>query len=442
MQLERDLQQETDACQQAIYWSVSNEDDPEAMVATKAKILGAGTVTKQAHLPPVKARRSVRVQGMRPPSSSQLGGLQQVLFGERRSILHDPLSPMPDDSAEYLSCTFMTEIASDKPQSRADLEDTQICEEGKRKKFSKKALNRKVTERLVKSRETVKPIVRNVAVINHAIKNWLKGGGRHARVDHHGEGIVKNAFDAAGQLASSKQIEKLQQMLEQQKEVICDPELAQHLIRDDAESKKNFLGYNKDFVDASVPEVRNAHVLHQLVKRSHRKDQAIHNRHKVAQHKLAHTQLEVERKLPGCKKLKENLSHHQRMQEIEFLQVMTGIQAIKALLRIHGIFRLDRISRFRRKIAAKRIQRMIRAHKVLGQIRGTIQWARKTVRRFLRALIRRTRGNQKHPSADLIKKFLLNMKEAARVLPTIALFRQRVIRIQNAARVHLLDSLS
>ena len=85
---------------------------------------------------------------------------------------------------------------------------------------------------------------------------------------------------------------------------------------------------------------------------------------------------------------------------------------------------------------------MIRAHKVLGQIRGTIQWARKTVRRFLRALIRRTRGNQKHPSADLIKKFLSNMKEAARVLPTIALFRQRVIRIQNAARVHLLDSLS
>ena len=435
-QLDHDLQKQTDACAQAISTSIVREDDPEAMIATKARLTGH-PIAPETSPHKEAADGSSDVASMRPPSSSQRGGLEKVMFGHRQHSTRDPLVPVAHQQNLLDSATFLTELENaDRPASRKQIEGANAP--GKLSKADRKQLEHEVTARLVSSRDSVQPLLKNMSVVNAAIQSWLKGGCSKATVNHKNEGIVKNVFDSGGRLKNEKHFEKLQQILHVQKDAITKdvkPELALYLNhKDDDKPKKDFTGYNKEFVDVGMPHVRNALVLHQMVKNSKKRETAIKIRHHMAQQKLAQTHFEVEKKLPGTKVLKEKLTERDRIRALEMRQVVIGVTAIQALLKLREAMLRGRQIRFREKRAAKTIQRMIRYNRVLSGIRGSIPWARRVFRRFLRWYIKRSRGNQHPQSADIVKHFLYNMKEAARVLPAIFLFKRRVNLLQRNIR--------
>jgi len=118
-------------------------------------------------------------------------------------------------------------------------------------------------------------------------------------------------------------------LIQDQKLVITDPHLDLYLHDNDRElSKADFVGYNMEFVDASLPQVRNANLLHKLVKRTKHKNEVLISRSKLEQERLAKVHLDVERKLPGAKELQRKLRARELGLDIEIRHVIAGMQAI------------------------------------------------------------------------------------------------------------------
>ena len=425
------IRRQADDYRQHINHSIIHPDEPEAMTATKAHLTGTSLFLDN---PDTKPLAHIKVKGMRPPSSSQTGRLEQLVFDREHSILRDTLAPAAEVSVPLFS-TFLTETGDEDQAAMKKKGEDEISEEGegkgnKRKGFNLQNLNQEVKQRLQRSASTIKPVVKNVAVINEAIKTWLKGGGRQVRF-YNGETILKNNFDAGGKLAKSLQFSKVQHLLEDQKRIIAHPHLDLHLDDNDRPlSKGDFVGYNKEFVDACLPQVRNAQLLRQVVKRCNQVDKNLQTRLKATQDKLSHVHLNVERKLPGSKMLTKQMRAHEEGLAIEIVRALTGVKAIKALQNVRYLIQLGRIRTFRRNRAAKGIQRFVRSVSIVRNMRGSMYWANKRIGQFMANLFRKQRSSQREPSIQIIKMFLKNMQSAAKVFPTIQLFKRRVLRLQ------------
>ena len=433
----QELQQKTDNCQAVILQSIAYQDEPEAMVATKAHMLGTPSTLGE----PSRAQRLVPVRGQRPPSSSQSSTVDRLLFNAEDHILRDPLAPVKQESRPRVT-TFLTETEiDDEPATKRDAENQEEgWEEGgktdrTKEKVNFKTLNIEVADRLIKLRSTFRPVAKNVGVINDAIKLWLKAGGRQVKF-RNGDAVIKNNFDSAGNLARTKQIDRVKHLLNQQKEILDNPHLDLHLHDDDRErSKGDFVGYNIEFVDETVPHVRNAQLLRQVVKRANRVEKVAENRSAKAQNKLGEIHLSVERTLPGAKALIGRLQAHHRGLAVEIQQTIVGIHAIKALRAIQLCIFAGRIYNFTRDLAAKKIQRGMRGPMALKKQRGGIVWARTILKFFVRNVYSKRRKQNKGPAADLIQKFLQDMQQSADIVMKILLFKRRINLLQRASRV-------
>ena len=436
-QRRHEQQQQIEACKQGIYRSVTNENDPGAMVATKARATGV-----PAALPKVGgAHRKKPVQGTRPPSPSQSGSLEQLVFAQSGLFSNDRRLHASAQPVSFLhSSTFLTETSLDGDETiRADEREEETGTGGeKARKFDLGELNKEVSQRLQKSRIFVKPVVKNVAVVNEAIKVWLQSGARNVKLDHNDKALIKNNFDSNGTLKRDNYFERIRAMLEDQKAVISNPRLDLHLTDDLRQlSKGDFIGYNIEFVDAALPPVRNAQLLRQLLKRQKAVDQAMANRHKVAQEKLAHVHFEVERKLPGAKELKRNIQARETGLDNEIRQMLAGVVLVKAMRLIRYFLCAGRFYRLRRLRAARKIQKVMRMCLVVrhwGQLGGSTEWAVHVIRKFFRQSLQRLRQQNKAQYVELIKRFLFDASAANRVLKCARLLRASVLRIQRFIR--------
>jgi len=435
-QRRHEQQQQIEACKQGIYRSVANENNPDAMVATKAHATGV-----PAALPKVdRAHRKKPVQGTRPPSPSQSGVLEQLVFAQDSGLFSSDRRLHASAQQDLLShsSTFLTETALDGDETIRANEREEGADTGgeKARKFDLGGLNKEVSQRLQKSRSFVKPVVKNVAVVNEAIKLWLQGGARNVKLDHNDKAIIKNNFDSNGNLTRHNYFERIRAMLEDQKAVISNPRLDLHLTDDLRQpSKGDFVGYNIEFVDAALPPVRNAQLLRQLLKRQKAVDQALANRHKVAQEKLAHVHFEVERKLPGAKELKRNIQARETGLDIEIRQMLAGVVLVKAIRSIRYCLCVGRFYRLRRLRAARKIQKVMRMCLVVRHWgRGSTEWAVHVIRKFFRKSLQRLRQQNKAPYVELIKRFLFDAGAANRVLKCARLLRAAVLRIQRFIR--------
>jgi hypothetical protein len=119
---------------------------------------------------------------------------------------------------------------------------------------------------------------------------------------------------------------------------------------------------------------------------------------------------------------------------------MADMKMIVAMRKFQMIMTQGRIARFRLNSAARKIQRLTRILKALRKIKGTRSWARAVLKCWLTAVVTYRRTVNKNPSVDLIKKFLANLKEAARVIPTMLRFKFKVLCAQRAIKRFLLRS--
>jgi hypothetical protein len=435
-QRRHELQLQTEARKEGIYRSVTNENDPGVMVATKAHATGV-----PAALPKVdRAHRPKPVQGMRPPSPSQSGLMEQLVFEEDSGLFSNDRRLQASTSQDYASSSssiFLTETRADGDETirRTESEEGEGTGGGKANMFDPDELDKEVTQRLQKVRSTVKPVVKHVSVVNEAIKVWLKGGARHVKI-HHDKAITKNNFDSNGKLAKNNQFERIRTMLHDQKDIISHPHIDLHLTDHLRElSKSDFVGYNMEFVDAVLPQVRNANLLRQLVKREKGVEQVLANRHKVAQEKLARVHLDVERKLPGAKKLRCTIRAQAMGLDIEIRQLIAGVAAVRALRMFEYLVCVGRVYHIRRAAAARKIQKVLRMCMIVRSMRGTEGWARRKIVKFFRECIQRYRQNNRGPYVEVIKRFLFDASAANRTLKAAKLLKAVIRRLQRFCRV-------
>ena len=246
---------------------------------------------------------------------------------------------------------------------------------------------------------------------------------------------MQNNFDPSGEMTSinNGSLALLQHMLQDQKVAISGPDL-DLLLEKELPLKYDSVDYNKQFVDAIVPEVRNAQLLRQLVKRSQNVDKVQQRRQEEAQQKLKNIHLDLERKMPAAKKLACQLAEDKRELAIEFRQLMASIEAIKWLQHMREAIWLKRVVRFSMTTAAKKIQRAARLVTCLRTMTGTKQWARDKIRFWIQRIRRKMKTLKKPGAVETLKSFLRNCREMSKVMPAIKMFKYRVVQLQRIVK--------